>query len=44
LIVLATVFGVYLPLFGLSLIGVLFLEALVLRRIPRVRDWLGLEY
>jgi len=34
--------AVFLPLFGLSLVAVLLLERLVLRRIPAVRDWLGL--
>ncbi len=42
LLVLLVAFGVYLPLFGLSLIAVALLERLVLRRLPRVRDWLGL--
>ncbi len=40
---LVVAFGVYLPLFGASLILVKLLELLVLSRIPRVRDWLGLE-
>jgi uncharacterized iron-regulated membrane protein len=34
--------GILLPLFGLSVIAVLVAERLVLRRIPTVRDWLGL--
>ena len=36
-------FGVYLPMFGASLLAVLLLETLLLRRIPRVREWLGLR-
>ncbi|WP_165247444.1 PepSY-associated TM helix domain-containing protein [Paludisphaera soli] len=39
---LVALFGIYLPLFGASLIVVLLAEFLVLRRIPGVRDWLGL--
>lgn len=35
--------GIYLPLFGLSLISVLLIERLLLRRIPPVRNWLGLN-
>ncbi len=35
--------GLYLPLFGLSLIAVLTVEQLVFRRIPQVRSWLGLR-
>jgi len=34
--------AIYLPLFGLSLAAVLLLEWLVLRRIPALRNWLGL--
>ena len=34
--------ALYLPMFGASLVLVLILERLVLRRIPRLRDWLGL--
>jgi uncharacterized iron-regulated membrane protein len=41
LIVLAL--GVYLPLFGLSLAAVLAVERLVLRRLPPIRRWLGLQ-
>ncbi len=41
LIILAL--GVYLPLFGLSLVAVLVVERLVLRQIPRAREWLGLQ-
>lgn len=36
-------FGLYLPLFGVSLVLVVILEYVVLRRIPKVRDWLGLR-
>jgi uncharacterized iron-regulated membrane protein len=43
LLALVVIFGLYLPLFGASLIFVLFLERTVLRRIPRLRDWLGLQ-
>lgn len=43
LVVMAVLFGIYLPLFGASLIAVLVLEWAVLRRIPGVRDWLGLR-
>ena len=42
LVVAAVLLGVYLPLFGASLIVVLLLERLVLRRLPRVNRWLGL--
>ena len=35
--------GVYLPLFGISLVAVLIVETLVLRRIPPVQRWLGLR-
>ncbi len=40
---LTVAFGVYLPFFGASLVLVLIVERLVLRRIPRIRDWLGLQ-
>lgn len=43
LIVLVAALGIYLPLFGISLIIVLLLERTVLRRIPAVRNWLGLS-
>lgn len=45
LALLATIvlLGLYLPLFGASLLVVLLLERLVLCRIPPVRDWLGLR-
>jgi uncharacterized iron-regulated membrane protein len=42
LLVLVVLLGVYLPLFGASLLLVLATEKLLLCRIPRVRDWLGL--
>ena len=42
-LMLVAMFGVYLPLFGASLIVVKLLESAVLSRIPRVRDWLGLR-
>ena len=35
--------GLLLPLFGITLVVVLVVERLVLRRIPRVRDFLGLN-
>ncbi|WP_404712697.1 PepSY-associated TM helix domain-containing protein [Sphingomonas sp. MMS24-J13] len=35
--------GLYLPLFGASLIGVLLLERLLFRFMPATRRWLGLE-
>lgn len=34
--------AIYLPLFGATLVAVLAIEWLVLKRIPRLRDWLGL--
>ncbi|HUK55046.1 MAG TPA: PepSY domain-containing protein [Nitrospiria bacterium] len=40
--VLILIFAVYLPLFGLSMLVVKIIEKLILRRIPAVRDWLGL--
>ena len=43
LVTLVVLLGIYLPLFGASLVGVLLLEWLLLRRIPKVRDWLGLR-
>ncbi len=43
LVVLVVLFGLYLPLFGASLLVVLIVEQLVLSRIPQVRDWLGLR-
>ena len=35
--------GVFMPVLGVSLVAVALLEFLVLRRIPRVRSWLGLD-
>ncbi|ESQ94220.1 PepSY-associated TM helix domain-containing protein [Asticcacaulis benevestitus] len=37
------VLGIFLPVLGISLIAIGLIEWLVLRRIPRVRDWLGLK-
>lgn len=42
LLALVVLLGIYLPLFGASLVLVRLLELTVLRWIPRVRDWLGL--
>ncbi|HEV3165817.1 MAG TPA: hypothetical protein VGZ22_17445 [Isosphaeraceae bacterium] len=42
LLTLVVLLGIYLPLFGASLVLVWLLEATFLRRIPRIRDWLGL--
>lgn len=42
LIALVVVLGIYLPLFGASLVAVLLIEGFLLRRIPAVRNWLGL--
>lgn len=36
-------FGIYMPLFGASLLIVLLTEKAVLRRIPPIRNWLGLN-
>jgi uncharacterized iron-regulated membrane protein len=43
LLVIVILLGIYLPLFGTSLVIVLLCERIVLRRIPPVRDWLGLS-
>lgn len=43
LCLLVVILGIYLPLFGISLIAVKMLEVGVLNHIPRVRDWLGLQ-
>jgi uncharacterized iron-regulated membrane protein len=43
LIALIVLIGVYLPLFGASLLVVLATERFILGRIPRARDWLGLN-
>ena len=42
LLALVVMFGIYLPLFGASLLVVLLAEKTVLIRIPKLRDWLGL--
>jgi uncharacterized iron-regulated membrane protein len=42
LITLVVVLGVYLPLFGISLVAVFLVEKVILSRIPPIRDWLGL--
>ena len=36
-------FGIYMPLFGASLLIVFLAEKAVLSRIPPVRNWLGLN-
>ena len=43
LITLVVLLGSYLPLFGTSLLLVLLIEWSVLRRVPGVRHWLGLQ-
>jgi uncharacterized iron-regulated membrane protein len=43
LLLLVVLFGLYLPLFGASLVVVLALEKLVLSRVPATRAWLGLH-
>jgi uncharacterized iron-regulated membrane protein len=43
LVAIVVLLGLYLPLFGLSLVAVLVIEWLVLRRIPATRKWLGLQ-
>jgi uncharacterized iron-regulated membrane protein len=43
LLVIVGIFGLYLPMFGASLITVKLIEKGVLVRIPKVRDWLGLS-
>jgi uncharacterized iron-regulated membrane protein len=40
---LIVLLAIYLPLFGGSLVIVRLVEKLLLSRIPRVRDWLGLR-
>jgi uncharacterized iron-regulated membrane protein len=42
-LMLVVIFGIYLPLFGASLILVKIIEKGILVRIPSVRDWLGLR-
>lgn len=43
LLALLVVFGVYLPLFGASLLVVLLIEKTILVRLPKVNRWLGLS-
>jgi uncharacterized iron-regulated membrane protein len=43
LLALIVALGIYLPLFGATLIAVLLIEWLILRRIPPIRNWLGLN-
>jgi uncharacterized iron-regulated membrane protein len=43
LVALMIGFGLALPLLGVSMIAVGLTDRLVLRRIPRIRDWLGLR-
>lgn len=42
LIIVIVLFGVYLPLMGLSLVAVLLMERFLLHRIPAACHWLGL--
>jgi len=42
-LMLVALLRIYLPLFGMSLLIVLFVERTLLRRIPAVRKWLGLR-
>jgi len=42
LIALIVALGLYLPMFGATLILVLVAERILLRRLPQTRDWLGL--
>ncbi len=41
--VLIVVFGILLPVLGISMIAIALLEHLLLRHVPAVRDWLGLR-
>jgi len=43
LLALVMAFGLYLPLFGLSLLSILLIEKSFLRQIPAVSRWLGLS-
>jgi uncharacterized iron-regulated membrane protein len=43
LAVIIIALGIFLPVLGISLIAIGLIEWLILRRIPRVRDWLGLK-
>ena len=42
LVAIIVALGIYLPLFGLTLLGVLLIERVVLRHMPGPRRWLGL--
>ncbi|MEP6785810.1 MAG: PepSY domain-containing protein [Sphingomonadales bacterium] len=42
-VVIIAVLALFLPMLALSLIAVLIMEVLILRRVPVVRDWLGLR-
>ncbi len=35
--------ALYLPLFGLTLLAMLLVERIILRRLPNARRWLGLD-
>jgi uncharacterized iron-regulated membrane protein len=43
LVAIVVVIALLLPLFGVSLVAVLSIERLVLRRLPGTRHWLGLR-
>jgi uncharacterized iron-regulated membrane protein len=43
LLLIVLFLGIYLPLFGISLVAMLILEKLLLKRIPPVQRWLGLQ-
>jgi uncharacterized iron-regulated membrane protein len=43
LAILVVGIGIYLPMMGLSLLTVIFVERTVLRRIPKTQRWLGLQ-
>ena len=43
-LILVGVLAIMLPLLGSSMVGVVLVERIVLRRIPPVRDWLGLRH
>jgi uncharacterized iron-regulated membrane protein len=43
LAVIIIALGIFLPVLGISLIAIGLIEWLILRRIPKVRDWLGLK-
>lgn len=42
-VALAVLFAIIFPIFGLSLVALIATERLLLRRLPRVRRWLGLR-